>query len=359
MDENEIVGSLQDLGFTEYQSRTYLAAVKLGSCQPKELSEESGVPQSRIYDVMADLRGMGLVEVREASRGKTVIASPPEVTLEALKERRVAELSDAIHSVTSGLEQLHQHEQPQSSFVTMVGHRNTALRHVRKVVSSSDWWLSLALPVDVYREVESEIEEALERGVNVRIVLPDGEETPVQAIAFPPGLRVRQRQLADVLAIADRQYGVFSSLTVTEESPPYVVVRDENLVFLLQNFFEHFWPVSTEIQAVSAFPRRYLDPWRTIKDLKTDLDSGTEFGVRVSGYHNHQERRGQWEGTIVDYELFGPVEADYTVALPTKANLFVEIDDEVTGVGGKRAARMGLAADGLEVVSASSPPKRQ
>lgn len=353
MDEDEILQRLQALGFTEYESRSYLAAVKLGSAKPKELAEESEVPQSRIYDVTADLREMGLVEVREESRGKTVIASPPEVTLDALRERRVAELSETIRSVTSGLEQLHEHEQTHSSFVTMVGHRNTALRHIRKVVDSADWWLSLALPVDVYHEVEASVEAALERGVNVRIVLPETEETPVEAVEFPDGLQVRQRLLADVLAIADRHYGVFSSLTATEESPPYVVVQDENLVFLLQNFFEHFWPVSTEIQAVDGFPRRYLDPWRTIKDLKPVLDSGIEFDVRVTGYHNHQQRRGTWEGTIVDYELYGPVKADYTVALPTKANLFVEFDDDVTGVGGQRAARMGVAADGLEVLGPS------
>lgn len=354
MDENDLLDELQDLGFTEYQSRSYVAAVKLGSARAKELAEESGVPSQRIYDVIEDLREMGLVEVREESRGKTIIASPPEMTLDALKERRVAQLSDTIHSITTGLEQLHQGEQTSSRFVTMVDHRSTALRHIQRAIDSADWWLSLALPYDVYREVEAHIKQALKRGVNVRLVVPDTEETPTETIEYPDDLQVRQRLLADVLAIADRQYGVFSSFTATEGSPPYVIVRDENLVFLLQNFFEHFWPVSTAIQTDSDLPRRYLDPWRAIKDLKPELDSRCEFDVLVSGYHNHQRQNGRWEGTIVDYELYGPVEADYSIALPTKANLRVEFDGEVTGVGGRKATRQGIAADGLEVVAVSS-----
>lgn len=348
MADTDLIGQLQELGFTEYQARTYVAAVQRGAAEAKELSETSGVPQSRIYDVIADLRETGLIEIREASGAKTIVATPPSRSLEALKERRVMRLTDAIDSVATELEQVHQPERHPSPFVTMVGLRKTALRHIGLAIESADWWLSLALPYDLYREVEAEVDAAIERGVNVRLVVPESAETPSSAVSFPEGMAVRERLLADVLAIADRGYGVFSSLTVGDESP-YVVMQDRHLVFLLQNFFEHFWPVSSIVKPVTRFPRRYLDPWRTIKDLKSDLDADVDYGVTVTGYHNTLQENGTWEGQIVDYELYGPIEADYTIALPTKANLFVDIDGEVAGVGGPRAARMDIAADGIEV----------
>lgn len=347
MDNADLLGWLQELGFTEYQARTYVAAVELGMAEAKDLSSASGVPQSRIYDVIADLRGTGLVEVREESGAKTIIAASPARSLEALKDRRITRLDETIDSLAAGLEQLHQPVEHPASFVTMVELRETALRHMHRAIETAEWWLSLALPFDLYRDVEEDIESALDRGVTVRLVLPDEGDPPIGAVSFPDGLAVRQRLLADVLVVADRRYGVFSSLTVGADSRPYVIMQDEHLVFLLQNFFDHFWPVSTERRALGGFPRRYLDPWRAIKDLKPALDDGTRFEVSVTGFHNHRRENGTWDGRIVDYELTGPVEADYTIGLPTKANLFVDIEGEVLGVGGRRAAQMDIAAEGL------------
>lgn len=349
MDTDELIERLQALDFTEYQARTYIAAVQLGTARPTELAEQSQVPQSRIYDVIDDLHGLGVIEVREESNSKMVYAPEPEQMLEAFKERRIADLDTTIDAAVSGLKRIHQPSEPTGQFVSMVELKQSALRHIHQTIEAADWWLSLALPIDLYQQVASDVEAAIERGVNVRLVLPANGDTQLAEFTnFPPDLQVRQRLLADTLALADRQYGVFSSIQ-RGEAGAYIIIREENLVFQLQHFFEQFWPVSAEIQAVEGYPRRYLDPWRAIKDLKPEFDEGGfEFSVAITGYHNELERRGTWRGKLVDYELSGPVEADYTVSLPTKANLFVEVDGERLGVGGARAPRMELAAQGLE-----------
>lgn len=346
---DDLLDRLQSLDFTEYQARAYVAAVQLGSASPTDLAEQSEVPQSRIYDVIDDLQKYGVVEIREESKGKVVYAPEPEQMLETLKERRVTNLIETIDAAASGLDQLHRPSEPTEQFVSMVQLQQSALRHIRRTIEAADWWLSLALPLPVFREVEEDIETALGRGVNVRLVTPaNGDSQVADLTEFPDGLQVKKRLLADTLALADRTYGVFSSIE-RGETGAYIVIQEENLVFLLQHYFEHFWPVSAEIQAATQYPRRYLDPWRAIKDLKPLLDDeSVEFEVSITGYHNELERLGSWQGTLVDYELSGPVDGDYTISLPTKANLYVEVDGERLGVGGPRAPRMELAAEGLE-----------
>lgn len=348
MDTDELIERLEALEFTEYQARAYVAAVLLGSARPAELAERSGVPQSRIYDVIDDLRGFGVVEVREESNSKVVFAPDPEKMLEQLKNRRISEMIDIVDAAVAGLDQLYEPSEPTGQFVSMVQLEESALRHLRRTIESADWWLSLALPLDLYREVASDIEAAQARGVNVRLVIPEnGDSNMAELTEYPDGLEVRQRLLADTLALADRAYGVFSSIE-RGETGSYIVIREENLVFQLQHYFELFWPVSKEIQTVESFPRCFLDPWRAIKELKPLFDAGEEFEVSITGYHREEARQGTWRGPLVDYELIGPVDGDYTLSLPTKANLFVEIDGERLGVGGPRAPRMELAAYGLE-----------
>jgi predicted transcriptional regulator len=60
---NDIIKKLIQLGFNEYEAKVYLAIVMLSEGTAKEISEQSGVPRSRIYDVMERLAGKGFVEV--------------------------------------------------------------------------------------------------------------------------------------------------------------------------------------------------------------------------------------------------------------------------------------------------------
>lgn len=348
MDEEELMGRLRALGFTEYQSRGYLAAVQLGTARPGELAEEADIPQARIYDVIDDLEETGLVEVQEQSGGKRVTAPAPSAALEALRQRRISELSETVESAIAGLEQLHTPSAPGAAFVTMVSRRASALRHVRRAIDDADWWLTLALPYDLYEDVADEVAAAIDRGVNVRLALPT-EDAQNRDLEFPPGLSVRHRLLGDAIAVADRSYGVFTSDDPRTEETPYIVTQEPNLAFLFQNFFQQFWPASAELQSGGGFPRRYLDPWRAIVDLKDELDAGADLVATVEGYHTRKRRTGRWTGPVVDYELSGPVITDYTQLMPEKAALFVEVDGDVHEVGGRKATAAHLAADGLEI----------
>jgi sugar-specific transcriptional regulator TrmB len=350
MNRAAIVDHLDDLGFTAYQSEAYVAAIRLGSATPRELVDESGVPQARIYDIVEDLSDLGLVEVREGSGSKRVIAVPPEVSLEGFKRRRVNDLATTVDEVIEGLETVHEPRRGDQGFVTTVDLEESAVRHVRQVVESADWWVSLALPLRTYEAVADEVAAALDRNVTVRLVLP--AEADLGTAEFPPDLAVRRRGLADTLALADRDYGVSSSLSTRDASDTYIVTRDRNLVFLFQNFFEQFWPASETVQAdTRQFPRRYLDPWRTIRDL---LDRGlaadpTRYSVSATGFDNAARARGALEGPLVDFELSGPVEADYTTLLPVTASLFVDAGESIREVGGRKATEADIAADGIEL----------
>jgi len=59
----EVIKHLVRLGLNEYEARAYVATVALGEGTVKEISEESGVPRSRAYDVMERLAKKGFVEV--------------------------------------------------------------------------------------------------------------------------------------------------------------------------------------------------------------------------------------------------------------------------------------------------------
>jgi sugar-specific transcriptional regulator TrmB len=355
MDETELVDKLRDVGLTKYQSLAYIAAVSLGTATPNELSDASDVPQARIYDVIDQLQDMALIEVQERSTGKEVQAPPPEAVLEGFKQRHIDSFSSKVHSVASSLDQLHDHQRSSEGFVTMVSLEESALRHIRSAIEDAQWWLTMALPVDLYEAVSDEVAAAVDQGVSVRLLV-DGEEARsadprpgVMGPTFPDELAVRHRPTIDTFAFSDRSYGIFNSKHPQEESQPYIITQEHNLVLLFQHYAEQIWTGSREIQTDGGLPRRYPDPWRLIVDLKSHLDDGTPLVAEVHGRETHSRQSRTWTGQIVDYGMGGPVDANFESVVPTTAELTVATDDGEVTVGGWKATIEDVAADGIRV----------
>lgn len=61
----ERVAKLVALGFTESQARGYLALLDLGAAGVGDVARATGLPRTRLYPVMNELHGMGLVDALE------------------------------------------------------------------------------------------------------------------------------------------------------------------------------------------------------------------------------------------------------------------------------------------------------
>ncbi|WP_254839099.1 TrmB family transcriptional regulator [Natronomonas marina] len=61
------VEQLEALGLSTYAARTFVALVSLGEGTAQEVSELADVPRTRVYDAADELRGRGLVDVKQSS----------------------------------------------------------------------------------------------------------------------------------------------------------------------------------------------------------------------------------------------------------------------------------------------------
>ncbi|MEM4497985.1 MAG: helix-turn-helix domain-containing protein [Nitrososphaerota archaeon] len=97
MSEHEkLVHALKKLGLSEYEARAYIALVELGEADASEISRRSGVPRTRIYDVLGKLEEAGIVQRVLTSRPAIYSAVPPERALEPLRRRLFDEVSEAV-----------------------------------------------------------------------------------------------------------------------------------------------------------------------------------------------------------------------------------------------------------------------
>jgi sugar-specific transcriptional regulator TrmB len=94
--QEELVRALRKLGLSEYEARAYIALVELGEADASEISRRSGVPRTRIYDVLGRLESAGIIQKILGSRPVVYSAIPPDRALEPLRRRLFDEVSEAI-----------------------------------------------------------------------------------------------------------------------------------------------------------------------------------------------------------------------------------------------------------------------
>lgn len=61
--ENEIISSLKTMGLTEYKSLVYISLSSMITATASEISENSDIPRSRVYEVLKLLSKKGFIEI--------------------------------------------------------------------------------------------------------------------------------------------------------------------------------------------------------------------------------------------------------------------------------------------------------
>ena len=98
MDEN--IATLKGIGLTMYEAQAYVTLTSLIQGTADEISKSSGIPRSKIYDVLKKLNEKDFIEV-EDGRPLTYIAKSPVEVLSREKENITSQIDDTITRLTN------------------------------------------------------------------------------------------------------------------------------------------------------------------------------------------------------------------------------------------------------------------
>jgi sugar-specific transcriptional regulator TrmB len=188
------MASLRDLGLSEYEARAFRSLLETGPTTAKELSRASDVPMGRVYDVLNSLETHQLIRTQTASRPKKYVAVEPETALDRLledKKRSLAEQESQYEAVVEELaDELEGREPVTKSFWTAaVGPEDSVDLLIERLTAADDRIVIVGgVPsqefdvAEVTARIVSALEDALDRGVDVSMLLPPSfaEELPAE-----------------------------------------------------------------------------------------------------------------------------------------------------------------------------------
>lgn len=95
---SELKPYLEEFGLSEYEIRAYLSLLELCSATMRELSEKSGVPYQKIYEVTKSLESKRLLKIIEG-KPKRVKIIDPSISLPLYRDKIFTNLDKAINKI--------------------------------------------------------------------------------------------------------------------------------------------------------------------------------------------------------------------------------------------------------------------
>lgn len=159
-----ILKILQDLNFNEYEAKAYLALLEKSPLTGYAVSLNSGVPRSKIYEVLGAMVSRGDIIVSQEST-PVYIPVPPSELIAHRKQR--AEQVFAL--AQEALEQYTATKQNRDGIWNISGHESILTR-IKEGIKTARYRILLEIWEEDIKELKEDLQKAFRNGVEILIV---------------------------------------------------------------------------------------------------------------------------------------------------------------------------------------------
>ena len=218
-----------EIGFTEYEAKVYLALLRESPATGYQLSKESGVPRSMVYEALKRLHGRGAALETIEGRATLYQPLPPEVLL----ERHEVEHRQLLEELREGLDTLY--TATTDDRVWTVNGRAAVIAYAAQVIRDAEEELFLVLADNELEALRSEIGEACRSGIAVNTLLTGKGTLDCGRVAYHPPLESKLQGIEGTLVAVSE-----SAVLVAGDSPyrevSATITRNRDLVLIARQF---------------------------------------------------------------------------------------------------------------------------
>lgn len=302
--DEKILLLLQDLGLTRSEARVYVALVARGTSSATGIVRDAKVPHSRIYDIIANLMTMGLVEIQTGKRRKYK-ADKPSVALAKLINR----FREKGELVTQYLNKICDKKIEIPSIWILKG-RDNVIDKILEILHKAENEVLLTIPANLLGTLEKHLRKVESKGVVISLVIyPDGGKSQIDTkIARYADVRVRETP-ASIISLADFNECLLCSYNTLTSQPPVgeghaIVVGDFELLQILSYFFYHsFWLHSKPLiqEALTRkYTKNFVHMWKAIEEVDMLMKKGYNVKALIKGKNVIDHTPTEFEGLIIE-----------------------------------------------------------
>lgn len=222
--------ALHQIGFTEYEAKVYLALLREHPATGYQLSKESGVPRSMVYEALKRLHNRGAALETAEGRSTLYRPLPPQVLL----DRHQAEHQQLMAELRGGLADLY--TTTVDDRVWSIGGKTAVLAYAAKLIQEAESELYLVLTDADLDALRPDVIAANERGVVIRTLLTGDGRLDCGQVAYHPPLESELQGItATLLVDADDREVLIAGSNPRHETTA-TITRNQDLVLIARQF---------------------------------------------------------------------------------------------------------------------------
>jgi Cd2+/Zn2+-exporting ATPase len=225
----DLLAGLLDIGFTEYEAKTYLALLQDHPATGYYLSKKSGVPRSMVYEALGRLHARGAVLETSDGRAIHYRPLPPEVLLaqhEREHRRLMAELGEGLQRLYTARE---------DDRVWSISNRRSVLSYALQMIHQAEHEVSLVLSDPDLEVLAEQIHDICGEGVEVNALLTGEAELGCGQTARHAPLESELQELTGALIVVVDGREVLIARSGAEMTTA-TITRNPNLALIARQF---------------------------------------------------------------------------------------------------------------------------
>lgn len=348
MNEDELRAGLQDAGLSQYKADAYLAVLERGTAPAVEIAEQTGIPKSRIYDVLEDLERDDYVETFEQDSTLAVRSRDPTEVMTNLQQR-----ANRLATTAEAIEDRWERPEIRGHKISIVKRFDSVVDQFRAAAEDATDRIQIAVTPSQFETVRPALEDAVDRGVFVKLCVVTGLENPhvVDDMTFEDvATEVRHRTLpAPFTALIDRSHTFFSSQS--HPSDQYgIIIDDLTLTYVFHWYFQGaLWGTWESVYDSIAEDTKleYVDVRECVQDIAPIVNDGTAIPATVRGFNVRTGDDITLSGDITEIISVSPPDDDGALTLTQlagQATIVLESDGQEYGIGGQGATLEDIEA---------------
>ncbi|MEE8329316.1 MAG: helix-turn-helix domain-containing protein [Thermodesulfovibrionia bacterium] len=161
---NTVISRLTKIGLSEYEAKAYIALLKENPLSGYEISKNSGIPSSKIYEVIKRLESKHMVQSVQGERSRMFIPISPEELIEGFR----AAMEDSLHAVKTELKDFKAGTAP--GYTWHINDYEGLILKAKRMLDTSRDIILLSIWPEEIKKLTKSISEAETRGVKIAIV---------------------------------------------------------------------------------------------------------------------------------------------------------------------------------------------
>jgi sugar-specific transcriptional regulator TrmB len=161
----ELINALQEINFTLYESKTYLALLQHPESTGYEIAKNSGIPASKIYQVLNKLQQREVIIALDSEPTRYTPIPPSDI----LSQMR-SSYNHVLDTLQTGLTKLYQSENSQDNYIWNLSGRQDIIYRIIEFIDKAVHHIYLSIWDEEVEALEASLRSAARRGVEISIV---------------------------------------------------------------------------------------------------------------------------------------------------------------------------------------------